>query len=366
MKKESIPDALLGSFREYLQTHKQPDFSIICRTARETYLKDENHKPYCYLPIGFWTYYAVEVLRLTTEEAAQFALLGTILSGWVGGGRGIYRFDPDLLPILLDSETDSFPKEVLLRLPEYSCFVPCTEACFPISLQTSLEGLQGVFIHIDDDYKYNDAELRFTLYFPKGEENEKFLRYYLPLQHDSLEACLQDMVDIMTKEIWANEMFQQKYTCEEVKESVLSSEAIPHIRCLFSMALALCCQNIEITPANPAAKNTVEKNPLTPQNEKIIMETETHKWDVGIRIGSAIRLGQKEQRTRSAEMNPLGSSRQPVRPHMRKAHYHHYWIGPRSNKERERIVHWIPPTPVAIPKDGHEDMPTVIHPVKRK
>lgn len=365
MKKESVPDALLRSFRDEMQTFNLPDFYEICRLSRDAYLKDENHKPYCYIPIGFWTEVAVQVLHLPFEKASRFICLGTILSGWVGGGRGIYRFDPDLLPIILDSETESVPKDVMLHLPEYSCFVPCTKDPFPKVLQQSLEGLQGIFVHIDEDSNNNDAELRFTLIFPEKEEKDQLLRYYLPLQHDSIEACLQDMIDLTSKEI-SQSKTDVSISYDEARDAVLASDIVPHVRCLCSLALALCCQNIEITPANLAAQNTLAKKSLSRQSGNIIMQTETHKWDVGVRIGSAIRLGKKEQITRSSEMDSIGGSRHPVRPHIRKAHYHHYWIGPRSNEERERIVRWIPPTPVAIPKDGQEDMPTVIHPVSRK
>lgn len=48
----------------------------------------------------------------------------------------------------------------------------------------------------------------------------------------------------------------------------------------------------------------------------------------------------REYRRAKSQSRALGGS---VRPHIRRAHWHHFWCGPRDG-ERELVCHWIPPT----------------------
>ena len=38
------------------------------------------------------------------------------------------------------------------------------------------------------------------------------------------------------------------------------------------------------------------------------------------------------------------ASRKTVIEHVRRAHWHHYWVGKQNTDERKLILHWIPPT----------------------
>ena len=79
-------------------------------------------------------------------------------------------------------------------------------------------------------------------------------------------------------------------------------------------------------------------------------------WDVGIRIGSALR-----RYRRAVEEHQRGSHESP-RPHVRRAHWHHFWTGPRDG-ERKLVVKWLPPIPSNY--DPGDDLPTVIQFVKK-
>ena len=62
------------------------------------------------------------------------------------------------------------------------------------------------------------------------------------------------------------------------------------------------------------------------------------------------------------QQHRTGESFSP-RPHMRRAHYHHFWTGPHDG-ERKLIVRWLPPIPVNWKDDT--ELPTVIHLVTSK
>lgn len=88
--------------------------------------------------------------------------------------------------------------------------------------------------------------------------------------------------------------------------------------------------------------------------------SEIRKWDVGIRIGTAIR--QKSASVEKGESIKTASGHSSPRPHMRRGHWHHYWIGSRSvSEDRRLILKWLSPMAVAATP---EDTPIVIHEIK--
>lgn len=73
-------------------------------------------------------------------------------------------------------------------------------------------------------------------------------------------------------------------------------------------------------------------------------------YDLGIRIGNALRVHRSHM---SGDSNPSGRT---VIPHLRRAHWHRFWTGPR-NGERKMVIRWLPPIPVNL--DKGDIIPTV-------
>lgn len=48
-------------------------------------------------------------------------------------------------------------------------------------------------------------------------------------------------------------------------------------------------------------------------------------------------------------------------PHVRAAHWHTFWVGPRSATfpDRKPIIRWLPPIPIGM--DWRRELPTNIH-----
>ncbi len=64
-------------------------------------------------------------------------------------------------------------------------------------------------------------------------------------------------------------------------------------------------------------------------------------YQVGLRIGPLLRKGPVNRHNSSSES--VHSDR-TVMPHLRKAHWHHYWTGPKSDPDqRKLVVRWIHP-----------------------
>jgi len=82
--------------------------------------------------------------------------------------------------------------------------------------------------------------------------------------------------------------------------------------------------------------------------------SKAHVYEVGFRLGSELREYQKYVAEHS---KPKGGKK---RPHIRRAHWHRFWTGPR-NGERKINIKWIPPVFVGI-KD--EEFSAIGHKVR--
>lgn len=82
----------------------------------------------------------------------------------------------------------------------------------------------------------------------------------------------------------------------------------------------------------------------------------TPTWDVGLRIGAALRRAHDAE---SSEGAGSGTHARP-RAHIRRAHWHTFWTGPRDG-DRVARVKWLPPIPVNV---GDSDLPATVVPVK--
>lgn len=99
-----------------------------------------------------------------------------------------------------------------------------------------------------------------------------------------------------------------------------------------------------------ATKNTYKP----PTDSSRIKNTykELQGWSCGFRYAAAVK--QQNARKEYAVSEGTGT---PKRPHMRKAHWHHYWAG--SGDDRHLIRRWL--TAIAVKMDFDSELPIVIH-----
>lgn len=130
-----------------------------------------------------------------------------------------------------------------------------------------------------------------------------------------------------------------------------SGQDIKRVGVMVSMLLYLCSEEPDITH-RPSPMNQARlrrgKSPYHP--------TIHH---VGYRIGAAFRKAKAE---REASQGSGGHGASPA-PHMRRAHWHTYWVGKENTPQRRQVVKWLPPIPVNVKSD--DDIIPTIHKVKR-
>lgn len=127
-----------------------------------------------------------------------------------------------------------------------------------------------------------------------------------------------------------------------------------------SLVLYLCSsgpdlKSAEQRPARPQPVKTKKGRRYFPPKKSSVHHT-------GYRVGRLILEAKKQHR--EERTGEGGSHASPV-PHVRRAHWHLYWTGPRKQPELQKpVIKWIPPTPVGFVWEEGVDGP-VIRKVKR-
>lgn len=283
---------------------------------------------WCFLPLGGW--YAIVcrdlgVPALGPDKTGDVARLAAIGAWRVT--QGIYQFHPEVMQALTATPlSGAIPCEVLLRIKEWCVYIETPH----LNAGSVFGPMHGFWAHLESDANTGRIELRILLNCS-----------------ESLTPLVIHLGD------WTVTEGVQRFTEETGRQGVLlgirvagdaahmTSEIAKFANPLVSMLLYLCSDGAEIggngsaVPARPSPKRTKRGWRLFPPDAPKI-------WTVGEALGEAIASG------RSHAAGVHGSPR----PHIRRAHWHGYWTGP---KDRQRFSYkWLPPIPVAM-RDDHDE-----------
>jgi len=232
---------------------------------------------------------------------------------WRDAGMQVYEFDPDFSESILGEEWVDLLPDCINNRP-HDCFymkLPCGKynegtvvnivdskniMGFDISLFPGAESGKGVYI--GGDKRFSDDE---RVVVNTGAEI----------------LCLCSFAISKTMELMRDNTPLELYPAQLVANGVAY----------------ICSLNADI------AESYVPQKSLRRNNAKRRSMAEWH--EVGYRIGSELR---SYKRAVSATREHKGGT---VRPHMRRAHWQHYWTGPR-NGDRKLILRWIRPTMVGF------------------
>ena len=242
--------------------------------------------------------------------------------------QGVYCFDPEVYAAVRSTPlSGDLPCDVLFRLPEWCVYVETPGITF------SGGPLHGFFAHLEWDPRDGRAELRLLL-----DLEGVLLPAPLHLGPWSLDEALRRVIQAGIEESRTHGFLKPEVTALPQGGPPAASEYAP----LISLLLYLCALNAEIgdgrrQPERPQPKRTKRGERLFPPDRPTV-------WDVGLRLGAALRqagvLG-----TENAPNDVIGRARGPVRPHIRRAHWHTYRVGPGKADAR---LKWLPPILVNI------------------
>lgn len=123
------------------------------------------------------------------------------------------------------------------------------------------------------------------------------------------------------------------HNSDELDDSFVSEQA-KQLYPLISLLLYVCSDGVEYRasnqPSNPAPKRTRR------HGWRLFPAPHPRVWNLGDKTGEALESALSASKVQEGE-------RKAVRPHIRRAHWHTFYAGPRDAEEREVRVKWIPP-----------------------
>ena len=225
--------------------------------------------------------------------------------------KGVYRFDETLLQELVDTPApDDAPCEVFLHLPE-----PC--------IWVDMRGFAGI-----------DGYFAFS-------------------QFGQLTILVDLGIGILYPIIAVIEDRKLKEALAPYDNAEYGRFEVPiNIRAIFSTLLYICSDEPDYGDKEPPIYHAPQ-----PSKKGFMAKQKPAVWDVGVRIGATLKRSQQD--TRSDTDRELTDK--SVRPHLRRAHWHGYWIGPKNEPTQRWFIHkWIPPLLINAESYDADQAPTVI------
>lgn len=232
---------------------------------------------WCYLPLAGWYAIACEAAKLRNLSSRPDLMADVAKLGALGTWRvtqGIYRFDPTLYAALADTAIGGdLPTEILYRLPEWCVYLETP------GLQWAGTPLHGVWAHLEYDTRAGRTELRLLT-----DSDAVLLPIVLHLGTWSLAESIERAIAQAMRNAQAVGLGQLPSALTGIDHGGLLR---PLLAPVLSMLLYLCSQHAEIgdgqhSPANPLPKRT--KAGL-----RLFAPDQPTTWDVGVRMGSALR-----------------------------------------------------------------------------
>jgi hypothetical protein len=277
------------------------------------------------------------ILERAVENISLTGIHGFLgLAAW-RHGKGIYRFDHDFVEALAKTSMSSdMPVDVLRRLPEYGVYLE-----FPIKLATpspllpnkigfiAFYDMVDEFINgVNQDTQLVESLVLLPIVDPRGlSEDGQWLGQKLTSSPRSI-PLIQGKT---AKECIRIGLSASGQSLDEDGES--DDTRFGMYSLLLSMITYLCSERPDVE------HNGVPRQPgVVSRNGPVAGFIQT--WDVGCRIGKVL----SDARAAENESDETGLKGNRPKPHLRAAHWHGYWHGPRDAKNRGYRLNWLPPT----------------------
>jgi hypothetical protein len=328
------PGRTLGAFsRLYPDAWKQVDEFRANRKGLG------NWPDWCFLPLaGAYAIVSKGAKLRSLDQTRHIGVLGALAAWRVT--QGLYRFDPTTFDALWKTPvTGDIPTEVLHHLPEWCVYVPTP------GRKWHGDALHGFFSHLEHDVKDKRTELRFVLDVTGPGDDDLIV---MPVHLG--QGGVADGLAAMMREA-------ARYTSVTVQTpDGLVEELRDDVSPLVSLVLYLCSQAAEVRDGGGGDRVPTRPQPLKiKKGLRLFPPDRPTPWEVGYRLGAALRTAMAGH---EAGAGSSGGHARP-RPHVRRAHWHSYWVGQKDlPKARSVVLKWLPPVPVNV-RDVDDLTPTV-------
>jgi hypothetical protein len=245
--------------------------------------------------------------------------------------QGIYRYDASLYEAIVNTPiTGNIPGELLRYLPEWCVYVETPQMTVP-TLDGATVAVHGVWARLDHAPKQACDALTIALDTDEG---------IAPVQIALVGTLEEALKRCVTADLARP---TEKYL--ELAERTYAG--------ILSLLLYLCSDGSEIgagdvKPSNPSPQRTS-------RGLRTFAADAATTWEVGVRIGAALRQARQSHETTDA----TPATGRQHRPHVRVMHWHTFLAGV---ERTERRVKWMPPIKVKF--DEPDELPAVIRGVQ--
>lgn len=297
---------------------------------------------WCYIPQDDLIRLVIQYKLLPPHLLMKGIAPLVILSPW-RATQGIYRFDPDRLARLTKAPfLGEIPVEALQLLPEWCVYIDLPE---PVVF--SGKSFPGFFATCNTQ----GGEPQLVLGWIGG-PGVGFEIDGLPLK-----GTLEESIEHMIRTVVA----KRARTAIGTRFSRLGEEDRKDLRSRFRFALPIL---LYLASVNAEIRSRHGDQSQPEKRERLaVVKKGKHKapgprgWDVGWRHGPSLPRrghGNGEEADQSH-----GGKHRFLRPHIRTAHFHHYWVGSKSDPSGRRLIlRWLEPMEVNV-EDSGDLVPTV-------
>jgi hypothetical protein len=339
------------------------------RANRDEISKRFEWPPWCYLPWGG----AKGIIALGGARDFGFLNMEGAFLATLGSWRitkDIYIFDETVFKELWKTPIEGkLPIDVLHRLPAWCVYVAFPEPRLLRSSDHPGQEAYGFFAHMN--HSGEGPALMMALDFGSVDrinaDRIGLAPYTLELREGSdLLQCLTAMDAKIRAKHPAGYQFSERFveslgSREECERVLLPQSVREVLEPLLSLAVYLCSTSAEIRAQDPlrGLRKSITKKTRRGGVRTFVSDA-PQVWEVAFRIGATLRAAASA----IGHGGDGGGTHASPRPHIRRAHWHSFWTGPKATvgkpevPPRELIVKWIPPIAVAVGPDG-EIIPTV-------
>jgi hypothetical protein len=285
--------------------------------------------------------------QLPPERFAHIGIVGALAAWRVS--QGIYRFDPELAAAVAETPlTGELPAALLYRLPEWCVYIETPGRTY------MGRTLHGFWAHLEYEVDGDDDELRLVLDVARTPAEA------LDPQHGQIPVPLilggGTLADALERVIESGKQRAQALGLDVPAAALGDAEAqAAAVAPLVALVLYLCAENAEIGDGD--ARPTRPEPKRTKRGPRLFPPPQATAWDVGVRIGAALR------RTAAGEGDPAApageGSRSRPRAHIRRAHWHTFRTGEGRTGRKAR---WV--APVAVNLEDAGALPATVHRVE--
>lgn len=245
--------------------------------------------------------------------------------------KKIYSFDDDFVNELILTGCDNL-------------FIPVEQFPFPAFYVSAniLSNVDGFFV-LKNGGKYKADTFTIT-YYDKASKEWMILTSDSEENNVSVSKLIKDTEDEIRNAIARGHKASIDIydTLSPEQVVIYFSETVKRMIIILAYILSL--------DADISASNRVRLNRNLPKKAKSKVKKDPYTsdvYEVGVNIGAALKQSKIEASTRYdvhvTEGTEYTASNKRT-PHVRKAHWHHYWTGARSSLDRTLILKWIAPT----------------------